>query len=452
MQQIPKLIGGTIAVHLALLGSILSAADAPKRPNVLVIVADDLGYADLGFQGGADIPTPHINSIAASGARFTNGYVSGPYCSPTRAGLLTGRYQQRFGHEFNPGGEGAVGAGSAEKGLPLSETTMANRFKNAGYVTGLVGKWHLGSSPKFHPQNRGFDEFFGFLGGAHTYFNKETASVLRGTEKHSEPSYLTDAFGREAVSFIDRHQAKPFFLYLAFNAVHTPMEADEDRLDKFAAINENPRKTYAAMLSAMDDAVGHVLKKLRESQLEENTLIFFMSDNGGPTMRGTTINGSINTPLRGSKRTTLKGGVRVPFAIQWKGHIAPGTVFNRPVIQLDIQPTALAAAGIEISPDWKFDGVNLLPFIAGQTTGSPHETLYWRLGQQNAIRHGDWKLVQYDLNVESSPTREVSPKRLYQLSKDIGESHDLAADYPEKVKELDSLWQSWNSQLAKPLW
>ena len=230
------------------------------------------------------------------------------------------------------------------------------------------------------------------------------------------------------------------------------MEADEDRLDKFAAINENPRKTYAAMLSAMDDAVGHVLKKLRESQLEENTLIFFMSDNGGPTMRGTTINGSINTPLRGSKRTTLKGGVRVPFAIQWKGHIAPGTVFNRPVIQLDIQPTALAAAGIEISPDWKFDGVNLLPFIAGQTTGSPHETLYWRLGQQNAIRHGDWKLVQYDLNVESSPTREVSPKRLYQLSKDIGESHDLAADYPEKVKELDSLWQSWNSQLAKPLW
>ncbi len=452
MRRILKMTGRTTAFQLLFLGSVLSAADVPQRPNILVIVADDLGYADLGFQGGADIPTPHINSIAANGARFTNGYVSGPYCSPTRAGLLTGRYQQRFGHEFNPGGEGPGAADNNEKGLPLSETTIANRFKDAGYVTGLVGKWHLGSSPKFHPQNRGFDEFFGFLGGANTYFNKETRTILRGTEKQSEPSYLTQAFGREAVSFIERHQSKPFFLYLAFNAVHTPLEAEDETLDKFAAINDNQRKTYAAMLSAMDDAVGNVLKKLRESQLEENTLIFFISDNGGPTMRGTTINGSINTPLRGSKRTTLEGGVRVPFAIQWKGRIAPGTVFNRPVIQLDIQPTALAAAGVEISQDWKFDGVNLLPFITGTTTGVPHETLYWRLGKQNAIRHGDWKLVQYDLNVESSPTTEVSQKKLYHLAKDIGESVDLAAEYPDKVKELEALWESWNSQLAKPLW
>ncbi len=451
MQQILNLIGRTLAVSLALLGPVISAADAFRRPNILVIVADDLGYADLGFQGGTDIPTPHINSIAGNGARFTNGYVSGPYCSPTRAGLLTGRYQQRFGHEFNPGGEGAA-AGKGEIGLPLSETTIANRFKDAGYVTGLVGKWHLGASPKFHPQNRGFDEYFGFLGGANTYFNKQTTSILRGTEKQSEPTYLTDAFGREAVSFIDRHQSKPFFLYLAFNAVHTPLEADEERLKKFSAINESRRRTYAAMLSAMDDAVGNVLKKLRESQLEENTLIFFISDNGGPTMRGTTINGSINTPLRGSKRTTLEGGVRVPFAIQWKGHIAPGTVFDRPVIQLDIQPTALAAAGVEIRPEWKFDGVNLLPFITGQATGVPHETLYWRLGEQNAIRHGDWKLVQYDLNVESTPTKGVSQKKLYQLAKDVGETRDLAADYPDKVKELETIWQKWNSELVKPLW
>jgi arylsulfatase A-like enzyme len=452
MERILKSIGRMIAVYLALLGSILSAAETSRRPNILVIVADDLGYADLGYQGGADIPTPHIDSIAACGARFTNGYVSGPYCSPTRAGLLTGRYQQRFGHEFNPGPDGPAAVGVTEKGLPLSETTIANRFKDAGYVTGIVGKWHLGSSPKFHPQNRGFDEFFGFLGGAHTYFNKETATILRGKEKHSEPSYLTDAFGREAVSFVDRHQKQPFFLYLAFNAVHTPLEADDERLNRFAAIHEDQRKTYAAMLSAMDDAVGNVLKKLRESQLEGNTLIFFISDNGGPTMRGTTINGSINTPLRGSKRTTLEGGVRVPFAIQWKGHIAAGTVFNRPVIQLDIQPTALAAAGVEIRPDWKFDGVNLLPFITGLKTGTPHETLYWRLGEQNAIRHGDWKLVQYDLNVERSPTTGVSQKKLYHLSKDIGESQDLAAEYPDKVKELEALWQSWKSELAKPLW
>ena len=231
------------------------------------------------------------------------------------------------------------------------------------------------------------------------------------------------------------------------------MEADETRLGKFADIQDQQRKTYAAMLSAMDDAVGDVLKKLRESQLEENTLIFFISDNGGPTMRGTTINGSINSPLRGSKRTTLEGGIRVPFAIQWKGHIAPGTVYNRPVIQLDIQPTALAAAGVDIRPEWKFDGVNLLPFIAGQTTGVPHEALYWRLGEQNAVRQGDWKLVQYDLNVESSsPTRGVTGKKLYHLLKDVNESRDLAAEYPDKVKELETLWQSWNSQLTKPLW
>jgi arylsulfatase A-like enzyme len=452
MHRIMNVIRRMTVIHLALVGSLLSAADAPKRPNIVVIVADDLGYADLGFQGGTDIPTPHINSLVANGARFTNGYVSGPYCSPTRAGLLTGRYQQRFGHEFNPGGEGPAAAGRSEQGLPLSETTIANRFKEAGYATGLVGKWHLGSSPPFHPQKRGFDEFFGFLGGSHTYFNKGTASIWRGTEKHAEPTYLTAAFGREAVSFIDRHQANPFFLYLAFNAVHTPMEAEAVSLDKFSAITDSQRKTYAAMLSAMDDAIGKVLQKLGESRLDENTLIFFISDNGGPTMRGTTINGSINTPLRGSKRTTLEGGIRVPFALQWKGHIPAGTVFNQPVIQLDIQPTALAAAGVEINPEWKLDGVNLLPFITGKATGSPHETLYWRLGKQNAIRHGDWKLVQYDLNVESSPTKEVSQKKLYHLTKDIGESVDLAAQYPDTVKELETLWQSWDRQLAKPVW
>ena len=436
-----------VAICLACLLAETDAAETAKRPNILVIVADDLGYADLGFQGGADIPTPHINSLAAGGVRFTNGYVSGPYCSPTRAGLLTGRYQQRFGHEFNPGGTEVQ-----EKGLPLSETTIANRFKDAGYVTGLVGKWHLGASPKFHPQKRGFDEYFGFLGGSHTYFSKTGDGILRGTEATSEPTYLTDAFGREAVSFIERHQKEPFFLYLAFNAVHTPMEADEERREKFSSIHDGTRQTYAAMLSAMDDAVGRVLTTLRETKLDENTLIFFISDNGGPTMPGTTINSSINTPLRGSKRTTSEWRIRVPFVIQWKGHIAPGAVYNHPVIQLDIQPTALAAAGIETRPEWNLDGVNLLPAITCQTNTIPHQTLYWRLGQQNAIRHGDWKLVQYDLNVENYPTRGVSQKKLYHLTKDIGEQHDLASQHPEKVKELETLWEAWNGQLAAPLW
>ena len=439
---------GMLTAVFVVSGSIsVLAAESAKKPNILVIVADDLGYSDLGFQGGADIPTPAIDSLAAGGIRFTNGYVSGPYCSPTRAGLLTGRYQQRFGHEFNPGGNRNGG-----HGLPLGETTFANRFKDAGYVTGLVGKWHLGSAPEYHPQKRGFDEFFGFLGGAHTYFDKQNAEILRGTQKLSEPDYLTDAFGREAVSFIERHKQEPFLLYLAFNAVHTPMEAEESDREKFGTIQDETRKTYAAMLGAMDDAVGRVLKTLRESQLEENTLIFFISDNGGPTMQGTTINSSINSPLRGSKRTTLEGGIRVPFVIQWKGHLPAGRVYNQPVIQLDIQPTALAAAGVQVRPEWKLDGVNLLPFISGQTDGVPHDSLFWRLGEQNAVRHGPWKLVQYDLNVESYPTRGVSSKKLYHLATDLGETNDLAEKHPEKVKELEALWQTWNQQLSKPLW
>ena len=451
MRMFGRMITSTLIVtfQCAVLVAVVNAQDQAGRPNILVIVADDLGYADLGFQGGTDVPTPNIDSIAAGGVRFTNGYVSGPYCSPTRAGLLTGRYQQRFGHEFNPGGEGT---GASGIGLPLSEATIANRFKEAGYVTGLVGKWHLGAGPKHQPQQRGFDEFFGFLGGQHTYFDKQEAAVLRGTTKVSEPEYLTDAFGREAVSFIERHRKKPFLLYLAFNAVHTPMEANNDRLTRFASIEKQGRRTYAAMLSAMDDAVGKVLRSLQETKLDQKTLIFFFSDNGGPTMQGTTVNSSSNVPLRGSKRTTLEGGVRVPFVIHWKGQIPPGTVYHNPVIQLDVLPTALAAAGIEIKPEWKLDGVNLLPHIKGQVSGVPHDALYWRLGEQNAVRQGDWKLVQYDLNADSVPTRGVSVPRLYNLKDDIGEANDLAEKHPEKARELRTLWQAWSKELAEPLW
>ncbi|HVU88217.1 MAG TPA: sulfatase [Pirellulales bacterium] len=423
---------------------------ASRRPNIIVILADDLGYADLGFQGCKDIPTPHLDALAASGVRCTNGYVSGPYCSPTRAGLLTGRYQERFGHEFNPGGQ-AEERGNA--GLPVSETTMADRLKAAGYVTGLVGKWHLGAAPKFHPQRRGFDEFFGFLGGAHAYFpERGAAPIYRGPEVVEEREYLTDAFAREAVAFIDRHQKEEFFLYLAFNAVHTPMHATDARLAKFSAIEDKQRRTYAAMTSAMDDAVGQVLDKVRSAGLTNDTLVFFFSDNGGPTMRTTTINGSRNTPLRGSKRTTLEGGVRVPFVVSWPGKLPAGKTFDRPLIQLDVQPTALAAAGIEAQPDWKLDGVNLLPHLQGEASAGPHDTLYWRFGEQMAMRRGDWKLVRYDALVDDGRQGTVSPVRLYNLADDVGESRDLAADQPERVKELTAVWSAWNAQLARPLW
>ncbi|HVJ81339.1 MAG TPA: sulfatase-like hydrolase/transferase, partial [Planctomycetia bacterium] len=325
---------------VALVVTLFGAVSANSRPpNLLLIVADDLGYADVGFHGCKDIPTPHLDALAASGTRCSQGYVSGPYCSPTRAGLLTGRYQQRFGHDYNPAG--------AAQGLPPGATLLPQRLKEAGYSTGLVGKWHLGLAAERQPPRRGFDEFFGFLGGAHPYLPERAFALLRGATPVAEKEYLTDALAREAIAFVDKHKAKPFFLYLAFNAVHTPMEADQARLKRFASIADARRRTYAAMLSAADDAVGKVLAKVRDAGLEKETLVLFISDNGGPTMQGTTINGSSNAPFRGSKRTTLEGGIRVPFALSWPGRIAAGKVYSEPVIQLDLTATMLAAAGLD---------------------------------------------------------------------------------------------------------
>ncbi len=414
--------------------SVTAFAAAP--PNVLFIVGDDMGYADVGFHGCKDIATPHLDALAASGVRFTNGYVTGPYCSPTRAGLLTGRYQTRFGHEFNPGGE--------DSGLPLTETTIANKLKAAGYATGLVGKWHLGSQPAMQPQQRGFDEFFGFLGGAHDYFNKN--GILRGTEEVKELDHTTDAFGREAAAFIEKHKGSPWFLALTFNAVHTPMQATPERLAKLAHITDKTRRTYAAMMIAMDDAIGVVRAKLAATGQEQNTLITFISDNGGPTMQGVTVNGSVNTPLRGSKRTTLEGGIRVPFIVSWPAKVKPG-VYEQPVIQLDLTATALAGSGVES----KSDGVNLLPFLSGEKTEAPHDALYWRFGDQTAIRMGDYKLVRYDGAAESTAGKLIGPK-LYNLNNDIGETKDLSATMPEKGAELQAKWDAWNQSNVPPLW
>ncbi|HVK12670.1 MAG TPA: sulfatase [Gemmataceae bacterium] len=425
---------------LSLVLMLAIAGPAAAKPNVLVIVGDDMGYADLGVHGSKDIPTPHLDALAKSGVRFTSGYVTGPYCSPTRAGLLTGRYQTRFGHEFNPGG--------GAQGLPVTETTMADRLKAAGYRTALIGKWHLGNAPDRHPLKRGFDEFFGFLGGAHDYFNP--AGRLRGTEPSGDKTYLTDALAREAAAFIDRNKSGPFFLYLAFNAVHTPMQADDERLKKVAGLT-GQRKTYAAMMSAMDDAVGTVMAKLKAEKLTENTLVVFFSDNGGPTMKGTTVNGSVNAPLRGSKRTTLEGGVRVPFFLSWPGHLPADKVDDRPVSQLDVLPTALAAAGVGVKPEWKLEGVDLGPFLSGGSGRSaPHDALFWRFGPQMAVRKGDWKLVKYDLAAEGGTG--TSAAKLYNLKDDIGEATDLAAKHPDKVKELQAAWDMWNAANVPPLW
>jgi len=408
------------------------------RPNIVVIVADDLGYADLGVQGCKDVPTPNIDSIAKNGVRFTNGYVSCPVCSPTRAGLQTGRYQQRFGHEFNPGPNP-----EDNFGLPLSEVTIGDRLKKAGYATGFVGKWHLGFKPEMHPMKRGYDEFFGFLAGGHSYFFNQpqpvNAAILRGTEPVTEDTYLTDAFGREAAAFVGKHAGHPFFLMLCFNAVHTPLEVIDKYLNRFKSISDPKRQKMAAMLSAMDDAVGVVLNALRSANVYDNTLVFFISDNGGPTG----ANASRNDPLSGFKGQVLEGGIRVPFLVQWKGRIPAGRTFDHPVIGLDIHPTCLAAAGAGAPArgEKALDGVNLLPYLEGKKSGAPHEWLFWRFGSQSAARRGRWKLVRMD-----------GSSRLFDLEADIGEKTDLYQQKPDIAREMENAFAAWNAELIDPLW
>ena len=437
---------------LALLTFACFVQAAEHKPNVLVIVGDDLGYGELSCQGFTkEVPTPHIDSIAHNGVRFTNGYVSGPYCSPTRAGLMTGRYQQRYGHEFNPGpAEAAVG----NFGLSLKETTIGDRLKTAGYATGWFGKSHLGYKPEFHPLKRGFDEYFGFLGGAHDYLDAagdKHNPILRGTEPVDNIGYTTEVFGHEAEKFIDKHHEQPWMVYLPFNAVHAPLESIDKYLARFTSIEDRKRRTFCAMLSAMDDAVGGVLAKVREYKQEENTLIIFISDNGGPTAQTTSGNG----PLHGFKAQTWEGGIRIPFMMQWKGHIPPGQVDDRPVIQLDIHPTALAAAGIDIKPEWKLDGVNLLPYVTGEQKQAPHDFLYWRFGQQIALRKGDWKLVKAagaGADLRKAGKADTEGAQLYNLAQDLGEKTNLADQNPEKVKELAGLWNTMNAGMIDPSW
>jgi arylsulfatase A-like enzyme len=434
---------GAFSSVLGVTAEAVAAEASAAKPNILIIVADDLGYGDLGLQGGKEIPTPHIDSIAAGGVRFTNGYVTGAVCSPTRAGLVTGRYQQRFGHEFNPGQP--QGANAADIGLPLTETTIADALRGAGYATANVGKWHLGHSEKFHPQARGFDEFYGFLGGAHPYIagqgngKGQAGRIFRGDKEVAAPEHLTQAFGQEAAEFIKRDKDQPIFLYLTFNAVHNPLQPDEEHLAKFSHIADPQRKAYAGLLSGLDDAVGEVLASLRASGQEENTLVFFISDNGGPQQ----ANGSDNTPLRGDKGTVWEGGIRVPYLVRWKGKLPTGAVYEQPVISLDVAATAAAAAGAKLGGEGRpVDGVNLLPYVLRDNKQSPHESLYWRFGVQRAVRHGNFKLLQQD---------NAAPQ-LFDLVADVGEQHDLAKSRPEVVAELNATFTAWNNELAEPLW
>jgi arylsulfatase B len=430
----------------------LSAA-AQRKPNIVLLVADDLGYGELGCQGNPQIPTPHIDSIARNGVRFTNGYVSAPFCSPSRAGLMTGRYQTRFGHELNP-----VGAQNLlpHVGLPASETTLASCLKSAGYRTALVGKWHLGGAPPFHPMNRGFDEFFGFLHEGHFYVPPSEKKIvshlrvkeppydennppMRGREVVEEPRYLTSALAREAVAFVQRNAKQPFFLYVPFNSVHSPMQAEPADVDRFAAIGDEHRRVFAAMLSTLDNGVGAILTEVKKQGLERDTIVVFLSDNGGPVAELT----SSNAPLRGQKGQLYEGGIRIPFLMQWPGRIRPGRTIDQPVISLDLLPTLVKAAGGKVPPG--VDGVDLLPLVTtAQVKKPPHETLYWRYAAWGAIRQGRWKAVR--------PGAQGKPGawQLYDLQADLAEERDLAASEPERLKQMIAAWESLDRQMVPP--
>lgn len=418
-----------------------SSVATPSPPNVLVILADDLGYADVGFNGCKDIPTPNLDALAKQSLRCTNGYVSHPFCSPTRSGLMTGRYQQRFGHENNP----AWLPESTVAGLPLSQTTMPQVLKTAGYITGCVGKWHLGAHPQFHPNRRGFDHYFGLLGGGHIYLPGAKGGVEyqipmnRNGKDEPLAGYLTEVLGREAANFINHHKSNPWFLYLAFNAPHTPLQVTEALEKRTAHISDQTRRGYAGLVLGLDDAVGMVTKALQGSGQTENTLVFFFSDNGGPIG----VTHSDNTPLKGAKGQVYEGGVRVPFLISWPGKLAAGKDFSQPVISLDVLPTAAAIAGAKIPASTQLDGVNLLPFLSGENPGAPHERLFWRTGggASHAVRQGDWKLAKLKDN----------PAELYNLADDIGESKNLAALKPDITAQLQSAIDAWDKELVTPI-
>jgi arylsulfatase A-like enzyme len=404
---------------------------ARTKPNVVVIVSDDHGYGDVSaYEHPKEVSTPNIDRIAQRGVRFVQGYASGYVCAPTRAALMTGRYQQRFGFYT---------ASDSRAGLPLSEITMADVMKQNGYATGAFGKWHLGLEMPYHPVKRGFDEFYGFLGhGAHDYFNlkrgsQDYASIWRNDKVIDDTGYLTDNLGREAVSFIGRHEKDPFFLYLAFNAVHFPMQAPEETIKKYDT-GKPSRDILMAMLEHEDGAVGKVLDALQARGLEKDTLVVFFSDNGGAR-----ANSSNNGPLRDFKASVYEGGIRVPFLMSWPGRIPKNRVFREPVICMDVLPTAAAAAGIALPKDREYHGRNLLPHVTGKASGAVHEWLYWDGDEgKRAVRNGRWKLTDNRGRVE-----------LFDLDADVGEKKDLAAEYPQEARRLQAALEAWRKGNAK---
>ncbi len=460
---------------IALIAKVALAADS-ARPNVIFIVADDLGYGELGCYGGRQIPTPNLDGLARGGVRFTNGYVTASFCGPSRAALLTGRYQARFGYESN-----VIGAANSDSrnGLPVTERTIADHLRGVGYATAIVGKWHQGGTALFHPLRRGFDEFFGFMHEGHYYVPQPWTGVttwlrrfalpdggkgrwaspdgrivwtthmgsrepdynadnpiLRDSQPVNEIENLTTAFTREACDFIRRRQTQPFFLYLAYNAVHSPLQGADRSMAKFRHIDDVQRRIFAAMLSDLDDGVGTVLAALRETGRERDTLVVFLSDNGGATRELT----SSNAPLRGEKGQVYEGGIRVPFIVRWPARLPAGRVVDTPVISLDLTATAIAAAQASVG-ETVHDGIDLVPLLTGGAAamGAQPRTFYWRAGPRGALRQGDWKIVR------DGGRPQARTWQLYNLGQDVSEQNDLAAREPERLAGLVAQWDEWSA-------
>ena len=441
----------------------VSAAGRRKTasPNIVLIYADDMGWGDVGYHGVKDISTPNIDALAAQGMHFSQGYVSGSVCGPSRCGLLTGVYQQRFGCDANPPEKGWPDKPKFPlAGLPLSQPILPELLKKAGYHSGIVGKWHLGIHESMRPLKRGFDEFYGFLNGAHSY----TKSARTFTDQPGEwpifenddivefDGYLTDVFADKADGFIRRNKSKPFFLYHAPNAVHGPWEVPDAYLRRVEHITPENRRFYAAMVLALDDGVGRVMKTLETEGLDDNTIVIFISDNGPPhgqkPARTPGDRMASSGPFRGWKGDCYEGGIRVPFIIRWPGVLKAGGRYDHPVTTLDIVPTLLERLGIG-RPDRGMppDGVDLVPYLTGRKKGRPHDVLYWRRGDDYAVRRGDWKLTWND-------GRPTGPNRveLFDLANDPGEKRDLSQERPKLVGELQKLFDQWDTALPDSPW
>lgn len=426
-----------------------STQEAPKlqkkRPNVIIILSDDQGWADVGFNGCTDIPTPNLDALAASGVVFSQGYASHPYCSPSRAGLLTGRYQQRFGHENNMPYENAT----ANDGLPVEEYLISEVLNENNYHTSAIGKWHLGDSARFWPVNQGFDDWFGFFGGSMSYWGEpKHGNPMDGVLRNGKPvalseiTYLTDDFTKEAVNKIDDYSKddNPFFMYLAYNAPHSPLHATSDYLKVMDHQEDGQRAAYGAMVYAMDKGIGEVIQKLKETGQYENTLIFFYSDNGGA------LNGANNQPFRGHKGMLFEGGIRVPFCVSWPAALNGGSTYSEPISALDIFPTILEATGVSHPKPESLDGVDLMPFLSrNQTKAIPHDVLFWRYsdGVGYAVRKGNYKMVR------SGYKEKIL---LFDIASDPYENRDLADNMPEKVAELQALYDTWNEGTVPAKW